>query len=196
MKPFILLASQSPRRSMLLTREGYEFEVMPSHADEHDASHHDVHDIVMENARIKGREVVNRLKDQGRVFPSETVLVAADTLVVMGEKVFGKPKDMAQAESFIRELGGKQHEVLTGVYLYRFSNGQEKKFLDATQVVLKVMTREEIAALFARVNPLDKAAAYGFQDAPEIVSKLEGSGSNVMGLPMEALERELNQFLA
>lgn len=194
MKPYIILASQSPRRSMLLNREGYRFEVIPSHAEEHDATHHNVHNIVMENARIKGAEVVKRLQEQNRTFSEETLLIAADTLVVMGEKVYGKPVDFQQAEQFMNELGGHEHQVLTGVFLHRFSDNRQKTFLDVTRVILKVMNHEEIQDLFRRVNPLDKAAAYGYQDAPEIVSSLQGHQSNIIGLPVERLAEEIGNW--
>jgi len=191
LKPQILLASQSPRRIMLLERAGYDCEVMPSNAEEAEAQAHDIDAIVVANARAKGEEVFSRLLSADRRFRQPTALVAADTLVVMGDKVYPKPKDLAEAETFIQELGGREHRVLTGVYLRRLDRERERSFFDVTRVVLAVMSVAEIRDLFARVTPLDKAAAYGFQDAPEIVTALHGSETNVMGLPMERFEGEL-----
>ena len=191
-KPQMILASTSPRRSMLLKQDGYEFEVVPSHADEKDAQYHDIHQIVTENAEIKGRDVLAQLKD--RSFTEPTVLIAADTLVVMGKAVYPKPRDLAEAERFMNELGGQEHQVLTGVFLYRLDTGVADSFYDATDVVLKVMSHGEIMDLLARVNPLDQAAAYGYQDAPEIVERLAGDETNIIGLPMNKLKERLHKI--
>ena len=195
-KPFIILASGSPRRAALLKAAGFAFEILPSQAEEKQASHDDVHQVVEENACIKGEDVVAKLRASGREFTHETLLLAADTLVVMKQKVYGKPKDLRQAETFLHELGGKAHQVLTGVYLYHFQTRRAHHFHEVTKVVLKTLTAAQMRTLFQRVNPLDKAAAYGYQDAPEIVERLQGSSSNVIGLPMERLQQELVAFMA
>ncbi len=192
----IVLASQSPRRIMLLSQAGYDCEVIPSQAEEREAYYYDVHKTVVENAILKGREVVRRAASLPPIPGRRRVLVAADTLVVMGEKVYGKPADMAQAEQYLTELGGKEHRVLTGVYLYDLDFNRETSFCETTRVVLQPMSRTEIHNLFDRVTPLDKAAGYGFQDAPEIIRAMHGSESNVIGLPMERFETTLAQFLA
>ena len=195
-KPHIVLASQSPRRIMLLEQAGYRCRVIPSQAEEADAHAHDIHAVVVDNARAKGEEVIERLKQQGTGFAEPTVLIAADTLVVMGDKVYPKPRDLNEAETFLIELGGREHQVLTGVFLYWFNHKRAHSFYETTRVVLKSMTHEEIMALFQRVTPLDKAAGYGFQAAPEIVTSLTGSETNVIGLPMERLVLELTHLLA
>ncbi len=192
----IVLASQSPRRIHLLREAGFQVEVIPSLADEKDAQHHDIHEIVVENARIKGAEVVARLQAEGRHFARPTVLVAADTLVVLGEKVYGKPRDMAEAERFQMELSGVEHQVFTGVYLVELMSGRELSFYVTTGVTLVQRTLEQIRHYFTIVNPLDKAAAYGYQDAREIVAQMRGSETNVIGLPMEALHEHLARLLA
>lgn len=194
MEKQILLASQSPRRVRLLTEAGYQVEVMPSHADEKDASHDDIHDIVEANAKIKGDEVISRLKESGRQFQEGWVLVAADTLVVMGQKVYPKPKDMDEALAFQLELGGCVHQVFTGVFVYDLYRGEGKTFHVTTDVVLKKRSVEDIQETFKVVNPLDKAGAYGFQDSREIVERMDGSETNVIGLPMEALQDQLDNF--
>lgn len=190
MSPQIILASQSPRRSALLKADGYTFETIPSRAHEKEATHEDVHEVVVANARIKGSEVARRLEAEAASREGQ-VIIAADTLVVLGNKVYGKPKNLEQAAEYIRELMGKQHEVLTGVFLHRLGDGREDAFCESTKVVIKPMTDREIEDLFHRVDPLDKAGAYGFQDSPDIVSRLVGSRSNIIGLPMEALKKHL-----
>ena len=194
----IILASSSPRRSMLLREAGYRFQVVPSAANELEATAEDVHDIVVENARIKGSAVLARLADQPlavRTPPTRNILLAADTLVVKGQRVYGKPRDLDEAESFLHELGGVPHEVLTGVFLYDLDHGRQRAFWDTTSVVLKKMDSAEIRRLFARVTPLDKAGGYGFQDAREIVAEMHGDETNVIGLPMIRTKHHLEALL-
>jgi len=191
MKPKILLASASPRRKKLLRDAGYEIEIIPSQAEEHDATADDIHEMVVANARIKGMDVIQRVKSQGRIFAEAQVLVAADTLVVMGDRVYPKPVDMKEAEQFMQELGGHEHRVLTGVFLYNLANHVEKTFYETTRVTLQVLTRQQMYAVWETVNPLDKAGAYGYQDSPKIVAAMHGSETNVIGLPMERLAKTL-----
>lgn len=191
----IVLASQSPRRVHLLQEAGYQIEVIPSLAEEKTARYDDIGEIVMENGRIKGSEVVRRLREEGRSFDQTTVLIAADTLVVMGTKVYGKPKTMEEAEQFQLELSGVEHQVYTGVYLHNLHTGKEHTFFDITGVVLKQRNLAEVRAYFQKVNPMDKAAAYGYQDAKDVVERMNGSETNVIGLPMEALHRAFPEVL-
>lgn len=194
--PMFILATQSPRRHALMRLNGFRFDVVPSHAAELDASGEDLEHVVMENARIKGREVARRAEIQREYAGGNAVLVAADTLVRMGRQVFGKPRDWTQARDFLKQLGGRSHEVLTGVYLRLMNSGVEHVFLESTRVVLRRLTDREIQALFERVDPCDKAAGYGYQDAPEIVAEIDGSQTNVIGLPMTRLRIELKQLLS
>lgn len=190
-----ILASSSPRRSHLLEAYGYTFSVMPSRAEERTANSENVRDRVLENARLKGTEVMARLgalpPDPGRCH----IVLAADTLVAMDHKVFGKPRDLDQAHRFLEELGGKTHVVLTGVFLHLLEASISHAFVEETRVTLRVLPREERCRLFQRVSPLDKAAAYGYQDAPDIVSDLQGSRTNVFGLPMKRLAAELETLV-
>lgn len=192
-QPHIILASQSPRRAKLLQEAGYSIHIVPSAADELDATADTVQHIVTENACRKGRAVLQRLRQSQASIVEHAVLVAADTLVTMGGTVYSKPIDYDQAEQFLTELGGQPHQVLTGVYLYFFDMARDVSFFDTTHVTLKAMSSAEIRALFQRVDPLDKAGGYGFQDSAEIVARMEGSPSNVIGLPMEMLQARLKQ---
>ncbi len=194
-RPPILLASGSPRRIKLLREGGYEVvDRITSGAEEKLPGHHEVEEVVVHNAALKGRDVADRLARAGRRFADGTVLLAADTLVVMGETVYPKPRDLAEAERFMNELGGRPHRVLTGVYLRVLDSGREHSFCETTHVTLKKLTREEMYAVWEVVDPLDKAGAYAYQDAPSIVAALEGSETNVIGLPMERLARELTRL--
>ncbi|CAM2064293.1 dTTP/UTP pyrophosphatase [Sulfidibacter corallicola] len=201
-KPFdreslrLILASQSPRRANLLQQAGYTFETIPSQAEEKEAEFHTVEEVVMENAAIKGRDVVARIRSGFAGAETPTVLVAADTLVAMKGKVYPKPRDLDEAHHFLSTLGGRYHRVYTGVYLYHFNCDREAQLVDATRVMLRKMETAEIQKVFELVNPLDKAGAYGYQDSEWIVSSLIGSETNVIGLPMEALEAALTKLLA
>lgn len=194
-KPFLVLASQSPRRKILLTREGYTFDIIPSQAEEKDATAENVTEIVQENARIKGEEVVQQLAARKASYQAPTVVLAADTLVAMDQRVFPKPKDMEQAHEFLATLGGKQHQVMTGVFLHHLQSGKSVTFCDTTQVTLKKMDRDARERLFERMYPLDKAGAYGSQDAPDIIESLDGHLSTVIGLPIERLPDQLERLL-
>jgi len=113
---YLILASSSPRRQDLLRTYEYTFEIQPSRATELIADFRNVRQRVLDNARLKGQEVLTRLTPLDRRDGKTQVLLSADTLVVMDQKVYGKPEDMAQAHQFLAELGGKPHTVLTGVY--------------------------------------------------------------------------------
>lgn len=196
MKPPILLASGSPRRSKLLGQAGYTIvDIVTSGSEEKLPGHHEVEEVVVANAVLKGRDVAARLEAEGRQFEPGTVLLAADTLVVLGQRVYPKPADYAEAEQFMHELGGSEHRVLTGVYLRNLTTGQDHGFYDTTYVTLTVMDREMMYTVWETVNPLDKAGAYAYQDAPNIVENMRGSESNVIGLPMEKLAEELPRVL-
>ena len=195
-KPPILLASGSPRRIKLLERAGYTVvDRRTSGAEEVLPGHHEVEEVVIHNARLKGEDVAAGVRAEGRRYPASTVLLAADTLVVMGERVYPKPRDLAEAERFMDELGGRPHRVMTGVYLLELESRRAHGFAETTRVTLKKLTRGELYEVWEQVDPLDKAGAYGYQDAPDIVEKLEGSETNVIGLPMERLARELPRVL-
>lgn len=193
--PFIILASQSPRRQNLLREQGYQIDIIPSRADELDATSENVSEIVVENACRKGREVVERKHLSFPDYPSPTVLLASDTLVAMGQRVFPKPSNIEEAHEFLKTLGGKVHQVYTGVFLYHLQTKRQLGFYDRTDVTLHVLSRKQREAMFQRVNPLDKAGGYGSQDAPEILAGLRGHLSTVIGLPTELLRHKLNELL-
>jgi len=194
-KPYLILASQSPRRKMLLDREGYSFEVIPSLVDEIDARHDNVVQVVQENARIKGRDVVSRLTKKPSDYPSPTILLASDTLVAMGARVFPKPKDLDQAHEFLSALGGKTHQVHTGVFLYHLQSRREMTFCDTTYVQLAALSYQAREDVFSKVNPLDKAGAYGAQGSSEMIQSMEGHLSTVIGLPVEELPSHIDVLL-
>jgi len=177
----VILASASPRREQLLREMGLLFRVIrPDGVVEETAgAAPDV--LVMQNAQRKARAVAGQHR--------ESVVIGADTEVVLNGVVFGKPRDLRDAELMLLKLGGRAHEVLTGVCVIHHTLETEIVFAEHTRVWMRALTREQIRDYFTKVNPLDKAGAYGAQEHGDlIIERIEGSFSNVMGLPVERLQ--------
>jgi len=182
--PFIL-ASNSPRRRALLAEAGYEFEVIAPGVSEVAAAHLSLRELTIANSTRKGLVVSN-------VYPHRIVL-AADTLVAIEGEVIGKPRDLNQARVMLRRLSGQTHDVCTGVCIV----GPQKKisFAEISQVRFRKLNESAIANYFRAVNPIDKAGAYAAQAAGRsIIASVEGSFTNVIGLPMERTTEVLAQF--
>jgi septum formation protein len=183
----LILASASPRRRDLLTEHGYDFTVIPAHVEEIAPAHLSPGETVLFNARIKARDVA-------RAHPAALVL-GVDTVVAFEGEVFGKPADMDAAFAMLRRLNGRTHEVFSGVWLAQLGAGKERGFIAVTRVHFRTLTDAMLRAYLARIGPLDKAGAYAAQDdRGEMIERVEGSFTNVVGLPMEELERELEGF--
>lgn len=176
-KSNIILASASPRRVELLSSAGIEFEVVPGDVDEGLLSGETPEDHVVRLARAKAKDVAR--KAGGRFY------IGADTIVVCEGEIMGKPKDSADAERMLNKLSGIPHEVITGFAIY--DKEREGVITDAvrTRVYFKHLRDEEIRAYIATGCPFDKAGAYAIQGgAAHMVQKIEGSYSNVVGLPL------------
>ena len=173
----IVLASTSPRRRELLAREGLKFEVMASPAEE-------IHDETIPLAELCERNA--ELKAAAVLVPDAAV-IGADTLVWIEGEPLGKPKDLEGARVMLRRLSGQAHTVCTGVCVI-FPGGKVDRFHELTAVRFKEFGDDVIEAYFSKVNPLDKAGAYGIQEHGEmLVEGIDGSFDNVMGLPVELL---------
>lgn len=179
-QPLLVLASTSPRRRALLAEYGYRFEVIaPQGVEEIAPPDLSPGDTVLANARAKARAVVR---------PDATVL-GVDTEVFFEGRVLGKPSDMDDAFAMLSRLNGHTHEVYSGCWL--IGGGTERGFVEITRVHFHQRTDSELRAYLARIHPLDKAGAYAAQtDDGEMIARFEGSFTNVIGLPMEALARE------
>jgi len=174
----IILASQSPRRRELLSLYGVPFVVDPSQADEDHVDGTGA-ERVKKLAQVKCAEVAQR-------HPGRFVL-AADTLVCVEDEILGKPKDEADACRMLRLLSGRAHEVHTGVCL-RLPDGRELCGVDTAKVYFMNLTDDMIRRYVATGEPMDKAGAYGIQSTAGIfISHIEGSPSNVIGLPLGLL---------
>lgn len=183
----LILASGSPRRSDLLTEAGYYFEVVKPAVEEIEDESIPIRELTALNARLKAETVAG--DHPGKV------VIGADTLVLLGEKVFGKPADTAEATRMLAELNGRTHQVFTAVAFIHHESGTAHSLSVATEVEFKPLTEEERVAYHAKIDPLDKAGAYAAQEhGALIIERIAGSMSNVIGLPMEevteALERQ------
>src|SRR5437867_4312819 len=150
--PSLILASASPRRSELLHELGVEFQVLPAHAEEIHPEHLTPHEICQVNAYRKARAVAKKCPD--------ALVMGADTLVCLGTKVFGKPKDLKEAHQILSQLQGRTHEVVTGVCLIHLRNHRQKSFAESTTVTFRHLHSEQIKRYISKMNPLDKAGAY------------------------------------
>jgi septum formation protein len=185
--PPIILASASPRRSELLSRLPFRFTVVPSDAPEVHNEQLTVREVCMVNAYRKARAVAKRYPDH--------LVLGADTLVCMGTRLFGKPNSLAEAQKMLRELQGHTHEVVTGVCLIHLRDHHVRTFSETTWVTFKDLGRDEIHKYVTRVKTLDKAGAYAIQEHGDmLVSAINGSYDNVVGLPTESLTRELRSW--
>ena len=184
----LILASKSPRRKELLKQIGIPFVVVVSDAEEVSGNSWTPAALVVENAKRKARAVAEK-------YPDSPVL-GADTVVSSEGKIFGKPKDKDEARKMLTALSGKMHEVTTGLAL--INRNEIRTTSVTTKVFFDTMTKADIDAYIATEEPMDKAGAYAIQGkAARFIEKIEGSYSNVVGLPLNALiqlGKDLNLF--
>jgi septum formation protein len=174
----LLLASASSRRRSLLEQIGARFEVVVSDVPETPASEEAPLDFVQRIACEKAQAVSARR-------PGSWVL-GADTVVVIGDAMLGKPADAADAHAMLEKLSGCEHRVLTGVGLVAPDGSVQEAFVVSTSVTFRSITEEEIDAYIISGEPLDKAGAYAIQGGgARFVDDLRGSYTNVIGLPLE-----------
>ncbi len=185
--PPLVLASASPRRRSLLEEHGYAFTVTPADIEEISPPHFSPGETVLYNARAKCRAIARR--------HPEALVLGVDTVVAFEGEIFGKPSDLATAELMLRRLNGQEHVVYSGVWLAHFLDGRECGFTELTHVQFRRLETDQLRAYLARIGPLDKAGAYAAQDdRGELIQSVEGSFTNVIGLPMERLECALKRF--
>jgi septum formation protein len=182
--PRFILASGSPRRRQLLEEAGYQFEVIAPPVEEVSHDWFTIRELTVCNAMRKTSHVA-------KIFP-EAVVLGADTLVSLDGHVLGKPAELSAARETLRRLSGQTHEVWTAVCLRHSDLGRSRIFQVVSRVKFHNLTESAITNYFAKVNPLDKAGAYAAQGhGKEIIQRIEGSYSNVVGLPMETTMRVL-----
>jgi septum formation protein len=183
----IILASQSPRRKQLLEWAAINFEVEVSDADETYPEHLPVEEIPVFIARNKAKAVQQKLN-------TEALIVAADTIVVLDNKVITKPADKDDAINMLQSLSAKQHKVITGVVLLQHE--KEISFADTTLVEFHNLTYNQIIFYVDNYKPYDKAGAYAIQEWIGVVGikSIAGDFYNVMGLPVSRVLQAINKF--
>jgi len=175
----LILASRSPRRSELLRSLGVEFEVSPSKVEEITDPERSPEQNAVKIARDKALWVAQHN-------PGSYVL-GADTMVVLDQEIIGQPKDEEDACRILSKLAGKQHRVITGVTLIT-PDAEEYKIAVVSTVFIKSVSEDQIRSYIETGEPLDKAGAYAIQgEGSFLVESWEGSHSNIIGLPLEAL---------
>ena len=183
----IILASASPRRKELLEKIRLKFEIDPSDCEEDINPEFDPQEIVQQLSIIKAKSVAARHKN--------ALIIAADTIGVMGDKILGKPHTEDEACKMLHEISGKSHLVITGFSILDTATNKIVTGIVNTRVYIKKLTGQEIDAYVKTGEPLDKAGAYAIQGiGAVIVEKIEGDYYNVMGLPLNALTEALKEF--
>ena len=187
MRPLLLLASNSPRRRQLLTEAGFEFTtIAPEVSEKFDV------DLTLRELTILN--AVRKAFSIARAHPGE-IVIAADTLVALNDQIIGKPRDVDEAAAILRRLSGRSHEVCSAVFVCHFSRARSTSFYEISRVWFRRLSDSAIRAYLDKVNPLDKAGAYAAQGhGAGIVEKIEGSYTNVVGLPMEKTTAALARF--
>jgi septum formation protein len=184
--PFrLILASGSPARRELLAQAGYSFEVLPAAIAEPDGTGcTDIRAFVQQVAWSKAAAVAPRVADG--------VVLAADTVGWLDDKVIGKPADAGDARRILRSLSGREHELWTGVCLWRRPDGLQVAWQEVTRVVFAALTDTELERYLQTRQWEGCSGAYAIQGANDpYVRVVEGSTSNVIGLPMETLLKSL-----
>jgi len=178
LKPLIL-ASGSPRRKQLLAQIGIEFSVIQSDIDEDFSLSLPPEAFTEHWAREKAKNVGEKNPD--------SLIVGADTVVVLNGKILGKPKDETTSFSMLRSLSGKTHEVITGVSFFNMEPQIDLTFNERTFVSFKTLSDSDIHYYIKNYQPSDKAGSYGIQDWFSVhISKIDGCYFNVMGLPLSS----------
>jgi len=181
----LILASSSPRRAEILANAGLPFSVLSSAVDESPYPGETPAALVQRLANAKADLVTARA-----VGPA--IVLAADTVVVLDDKILGKPSSVEDARHMLQQLSGRTHSVLTGVALVRLPDGERRQFIESTLVHFRPITDEELSSYLATEEPYDKAGAYAIQgQAGRYIPRVEGCYFNVVGLPLSRVLTEL-----
>jgi septum formation protein len=170
-----------------LTEAGVAFEVVSPDVPESESTALSIRELTTLNATRKALAVARHHAD--------AVVLAADTLVALDGRVIGKPTDMPDAAAILRRLSGREHQVCTAVFICRGETRQTRSFYVISHVQFRAVGDAEIAAYLAKINPLDKAGAYAAQGhGRDIIERISGSYTNVVGLPIDETLTALREF--
>jgi len=187
----LILASSSPRRAEILRHAGIHFEVFPANVDESPLPRESAPNHVRRLALAKARRAAEVAARKGR----PAIVIGADTVVVAGGKILGKPGDLPTARRMLRLLSGRTHTVLTGIAVLQIPDGVEKVDVEKTRVRFAKLSEKEIDSYLMTGEPYHKAGAYAIQGiAGRYVTRVEGCYFNVVGLPLARLYSLLREF--
>ena len=186
----IILGSSSPRRADILKKIKIDFEVLPSsYVEQHDKTDFS-YEFVEELAYNKALYVAKELHEQGKTH----LVLGADTIVVIENKILGKPSDYNDAYNMLKELSGKTHFVVTAVAVINSGTMEYKVESETTYVTFNNLTDEQINYYIEEFKPFDKAGSYGIQELPDgFVKSVDGDIDNVIGLPSALVKKLLNE---
>ncbi len=190
----IILASQSPRRSEILRKANYDFVSIPTHVSEIPDINLNTDQQIIDIARRKAIACYQVIQDhspaQAGLDMKNDLILAADTMVCMSDQILGKPDNKEMAFNFLQKLSGKTHQVKTAVVLIDLASKDQASLIETTDVTFHSLSDEEILAYIATGEPMDKAGAYAIQGiGGKFVSKFIGDFNNVVGLPLQAIEK-------
>ena len=185
----IILGSKSPRRADILKKLNFDFEIIPSsyveNHDQTDFSYDFVENLAYNKALYVAKDLQKSKKENYKV-------IGADTIVVIDNKILGKPKDKIEAIKMLKELSGRTHFVVTAVSVINSCDLKYQISSDTTYVTFEKLTDKQIEFYIDNFKPYDKAGAYGIQELPEgYVKKIDGELDNVIGLPSKLLKELL-----
>jgi septum formation protein len=183
----LLLASNSPRRRQLLGDAGFEFHSVAPDVSER-------LDVGLTLRELTALNAIRKALRVARGHPGKVVL-AADTLVALDDQIIGKPADLAEAMTILRRLSGRVHEVCSSVFICHLARTRSTSFHEISRVRFRRLSEKQIKRYIDKVEPLDKAGAYAAQGyGADIIDKIEGSYTNVVGLPMQKTIAALAEF--
>ena len=183
----IILASQSPRRSFLLSEAGFTFEVRPTDIPEDFPEDMPADDVAPYLARKKAEAARQWIQH-------DEIVLASDSVVILGNRIYNKPLDYEEAFAMLRALSGNMHRVITAVCL--LSNDRDVALSGESRVYFDTLSDDEIAFYLHKYQPYDKAGAYAIQEWIGLckISRIEGTYSNIMGLPVDLVYKALQSF--
>jgi len=187
-KKRFILASNSPRRVELLKAVGYRFDIIPHRIEEYISDSVSPADYVQNLAYLKANDVASRV--------DEALILGADTIVLHKKNILGKPKDKDDAKRMLSMLSNSEHDILSGVCLIDMPSKKKLLRFCRTFIRMRPVTEREIEEYVESGESMDKAGAYAIQgEGKKFIDKIEGSYSNVVGLPLETVKEMINNFV-
>ena len=196
----LILGSQSPRRSQILKKMGFNFEILIAEGPENYPLHLSKEQVPCFIGEQKWQQIKNRIQRtkiiDSHLSPQPSLILTADTMVFLEGNALGKPKDWDEAHLFLTSLSGKTHQVITALSLGLVTQDQPQTDFSVSNVTFRDLSPTEINTYIKTGSPFDKAGGYGIQDdaGQAFIKNIEGSYTNVIGLPIELLTMMLSPF--